>query len=135
MKIRDVRSAGLRGATPEGGWSTELKPEDCVHTLVVVHTDEGLTGLGSVFTNDALVRAAIALLEPLWRGEHALEPQRVSEKLHQHTFWTGRGGSVTHAIRASTSRCGISSARRRGSPWAGSWGAATASASPRTPRS
>ena len=98
MKIRDVRSAGLRGATPEGGWSTELKPEDCVHTLVVVHTDEGLTGLGSVFTNDALVRAAIALLEPLWRGEHALEPQRVSEKLHQHTFWTGRGGSVTHAI-------------------------------------
>ena len=30
--------------------------------------------------------------------QHALEPQRVSEKLHQHTFWTGRGGSVTHAI-------------------------------------
>lgn len=98
MKIRDVRCAGLRGATPEGGWSNELEPEDCVHTLVVVHTDEGLTGLGSVFTNDALVRAAIALLEPLWRGENALEPQRVSEKLHQHTFWTGRGGSVTHAI-------------------------------------
>lgn len=98
MRIRDIRSAGLRGATPEGGWSTELKPEDCVHTLVVVHTDEGLLGLGSVFTNDALVRAAIALLEPLWRGENALEPQRVSEKLHQHTFWTGRGGSLTHAI-------------------------------------
>ena len=98
MKIRDVRSAGLRGATPEGGWSAELKPEDCVHTLVVVHTDSGVTGLGSVFTNDALVRAAIALLEPLWRGENALEPQRVSEKLHQNTFWTGRGGSLTHAI-------------------------------------
>lgn len=98
MKIRDIRCAGLRGATPEGGWSTELKPEDCVHTLVVVHTDAGLHGVGSVFTNDALVRAAIALLEPLWRDEHALEPQRVSEKLHQHTFWTGRGGSVTHAI-------------------------------------
>jgi hypothetical protein len=39
MKIRDVRCAGLRGATPEGGWSVELKPEDCVHTLVVVHTE------------------------------------------------------------------------------------------------
>jgi L-alanine-DL-glutamate epimerase-like enolase superfamily enzyme len=98
MKIRDILCAGLRGATPEGGWSTELKPEDCVHTLVAVHTDSGLVGLGSVFTNDALVRAAIALLEPLWRGENALEPQRVSEKLHQHTFWTGRGGSLTHAI-------------------------------------
>jgi L-alanine-DL-glutamate epimerase-like enolase superfamily enzyme len=98
MKIRDIRCAGLRGATPEGGWSAELKPEDCVHTLVVVHTDEGLLGLGSVFTNDALVRAAIDLLEPLWRGEDALEPQRVTEKLHQNTFWTGRGGSLTHAI-------------------------------------
>ena len=73
MKIRDIRCAGLRGATPEGGWSVELKPEDCVHTLVVVHTDAGLVGLGSVFTNDDVVRAAIALLEPLWRGETALE--------------------------------------------------------------
>jgi len=98
MKIREIFCAGLRGATPEGGWSTELRPDDCVHTLVAVHTDEGLVGLGSVFTNDALVRAALALLEPLYRGENALEPERVSEKLHQHTFWTGRGGSVTHAI-------------------------------------
>jgi D-galactarolactone cycloisomerase len=38
------------------------------------------------------------VLEPLYRGESALEPERVSEKLHQHTFWQGRGGSVTHAI-------------------------------------
>ncbi len=98
MKIRDIRCAGLRGATPEGGWSVELKPEDCVHTLVVLHTDSGQFGLGSVFTNDDVVRAAIALLEPLWRGETALEPQRVTEKLHQNTFWTGRGGSLTHAI-------------------------------------
>jgi L-alanine-DL-glutamate epimerase-like enolase superfamily enzyme len=37
-------------------------------------------------------------MEPLWRGENALEPERVSEKLHQHTFWMGRGGSITHAI-------------------------------------
>jgi L-alanine-DL-glutamate epimerase-like enolase superfamily enzyme len=40
----------------------------------------------------------LALLEPLYRGEHALEPERVSEKLHQHTFWLGRGGAVTHTI-------------------------------------
>jgi len=98
MKIREIRCAGLRGATPEGGWSNELRPEDCVHTLVAVHTDEGPIGLGSVFTNDALVRAALAVLEPLYRGENALEPERVSEKLHQHTFWLGRGGSMTHAI-------------------------------------
>lgn len=98
MKITEIRCAGLRGATPEGGWSNELRPEDCVHTLVTVHTDEGLVGLGSVFTNDALVKAALAVLEPLYRGENALEPERVSEKLHQNMFWLGRGGSITHAI-------------------------------------
>jgi L-alanine-DL-glutamate epimerase-like enolase superfamily enzyme len=98
MKIREIRSAGLRGATPEGGWSNELRPEDCVHTLIAVHTAEGAIGLGSVFTNDALVRAALAVMEPLYRGENALEPERVSEKLHQNTFWLGRGGSITHAI-------------------------------------
>jgi L-alanine-DL-glutamate epimerase-like enolase superfamily enzyme len=98
VKIREIRSAGLRGATPEGGWSNELRPEDCVHTLIAVHTDQGPVGLGSVFTNDELVRAALAVLEPLYRGENALEPERVSEKLHQNTFWLGRGGSITHAI-------------------------------------
>ena len=98
MKITDIRCAGLRGATPEGGWSNELRPEDCVHTLIAVHTDQGAVGLGSVFTNDGLVRAALAVLEPLFLGETALEPERVSEKLHQHMFWLGRGGSITHAI-------------------------------------
>jgi len=98
MKIREIRCAGLRGATPEGGWSHEIRPEDCVHTLIAVHTEEGAVGLGSVFTNDALVKAALAVLEPLYRGENALEPERVSEKLHQHMFWLGRGGSITHAI-------------------------------------
>ena len=38
------------------------------------------------------------MLEPLYRGENALEPERVSEKLHQNTFWMGRGGTITHAI-------------------------------------
>ncbi|MEY4938824.1 MAG: hypothetical protein RIQ93_559 [Verrucomicrobiota bacterium] len=98
MKITEIKCAGLRGATPEGGWSNELRPDDCVHTLVAVHTDEGLMGLGSVFTSDLLVRAALQLLEPLYRGENPLEPERVSEKLHQNTFWQGRGGSITHAI-------------------------------------
>ncbi|MSU73170.1 MAG: mandelate racemase/muconate lactonizing enzyme family protein [Opitutus sp.] len=98
MKITEIRCAGLRGATPEGGWSNELRPDDCIHTLVVVHTDEGLTGLGSAFTSDTLAKGALQILEPLYRGENALEPERVSEKLHQNTFWLGRGGSITHTI-------------------------------------
>lgn len=98
MKIREIRCAGLRGATPEGGWSNEIKPEDCVQTLIAVHTDEGAVGLGSVFTNEALVRASLSVLEPLYLGENALEPERVSEKLNQNMFWLGRGGSITHTI-------------------------------------
>ena len=98
MKIREIRAFGLRGRTPEGGWSNELRPEDCVHTIIAVLTDEGSIGWGSVFTSEDLVRAALSLLKPLYQGENALEPERVSEKLHQSTFWQGRGGSVTHTI-------------------------------------
>lgn len=98
MRIHDIQAIGLAGATPKGGWSEELRLEYTVHTLVIVRTDEGLTGTGSVFTNAGLVRAALAVMEPLYRGENALEPERVSEKLHQHTFWLGRGGSLTHTI-------------------------------------
>jgi L-alanine-DL-glutamate epimerase-like enolase superfamily enzyme len=98
MKIREIRAVGLRGATPEGGWSEEIQPDHCVHTLIAVITEEGPVGLGSVFTNDGLVKSALAVLEPLYRHENALEPERVSEKLHQHTFWLGRGGSLTHTI-------------------------------------
>lgn len=98
MKIVRIESAGLRGATPEGGWANEIKPGDCVHTLIAVFTDEGITGWGSAFTNDALVQAALGVLEPLFQGENPLEPERVGEKLHAHTFWLGRGGTLTHTI-------------------------------------
>jgi len=98
MKIVEVASAGLRHGTPPGGWTNEIRPEDCVHTLIAVRTDEGIIGWGSVFTNDEFVRAALHLLEPLYRGENPLEPERVSEKLNAHTFWMGRGGAITHTI-------------------------------------
>lgn len=98
MKIVDVRAVGLRGATPEGGWTNEVSPDDVVHTLVAVHTDAGMVGVGSVFTSEALVRAALEVLNPLLIGEHALEPERVTERLHRATFWLGRGGTLTHAI-------------------------------------
>jgi L-alanine-DL-glutamate epimerase-like enolase superfamily enzyme len=98
MKITAIKAAGLRGSTPEGGWANEIKSDDCIHTLIVVYTDQGITGWGSAFTNDLLVEGALRILEPLLMGENALEPERVTERLHANTFWMGRGGSVTHAI-------------------------------------
>ncbi len=96
--IRSIRSAALVGESPKGGWSAEIKPDDSIHALIAVHTDAGITGYGSVFTDARLVQAALKVLEPLFMGENALEPERVTEKLHQNTFWMGRGGSLTHAI-------------------------------------
>ncbi len=98
MKITDIHAIGLVGATPDGGWSNELERDICVHTLVAVTTDGGVTGWGSVFTSGNLVRASLEVLRPLLVGETALEPERVSETLHQHTFWQGRGGAITHTI-------------------------------------
>ena len=98
VRITDVVAAGLVGESPPGGWSSEIKPEDSVHTLVAVHTDAGITGFGSVFAPGPLVSAAVDQLRAFCIGETALEPERISEKLHQNTFWFGRGGTITHAI-------------------------------------
>lgn len=98
MKIREIRTIPLLGETPDTGWAQGTDPGENMHTLVEVHTDEGLVGLGSCFTSQALVEGALGLLRPLLIDECAIEPERVSEKLHQMTFWQGRGGAVTHAI-------------------------------------
>ncbi len=49
------KTDGPCGGTVEGGWAEELKPDDDVHTIVEVITDEGLTGVGSAITSKALV--------------------------------------------------------------------------------
>lgn len=96
MKIRSVDSLGLFGKSPKGGWTNEIKPEDSIHALVIVRTDDGHMGVGSVFTDARLVEAALAVLRPLVIGESAVEPMRVTEKLRHNTFWMGHGGTLTH---------------------------------------
>lgn len=98
IRIVSITAASLFGESPKGGWSSEIQPEDTIHALIAVHTDAGITGYGSVFTDGRLVQAGLQVLEPLFRAENALEPERVSEKLHQNTFWMGRGGTLTHVI-------------------------------------
>ncbi|MEQ9408787.1 MAG: mandelate racemase/muconate lactonizing enzyme family protein [Fuerstiella sp.] len=98
MKITGIDVCPLTGATVDGGWPQGHEPQENLHTLVVVHTDGNLVGYGSCFTSGRLVAGAVELLWPLLNGESAVEPERVSETLHQATFWQGRGGAVTHAI-------------------------------------
>jgi len=98
VRIASIEAVPLLGESPKGGWSEEIRPEDSIHALIAVHTDAGVIGHGSVFTDGRLAQAGLKVLEPLYRGENALEPERVSEKLHQNTFWMGRGGTLTHVI-------------------------------------
>lgn len=98
MKIVEVEVIGLVGGTVDGGWPQGHEPQDNLHSLVKVSTDEGLTGWGGCFTSAALVGGAVELMWPLLRNESAVEPERVTETLRQATFWQGRGGSVEHAI-------------------------------------
>ncbi len=99
MKITQVRCISLIGRPDSGTWMERFDHgTEQIHTLVEVVTDDGVTGVGSCFTSEPLVRGAVQLLEPLLVGESALDPAAVSERLHQATFWQGRGGTVAHAI-------------------------------------
>jgi D-galactarolactone cycloisomerase len=104
MRIAAIRAAGLPAFEyPQGdpnrlggklppGWSY------WPITLVGVHADDGAIGIGSVYSDVRLVRAALEVLEPLYRGELVIEPERVTEKLRRHAAWIGRGGTIDHAI-------------------------------------
>lgn len=98
MKIQDIRILPLTQEMPEGGWAPGTLPGDNIYTLVEVITDQGVTGIGSVYTSAKLVDGSLDVLRPMLIGELAIEPARVSEKLHQGTFWQGRGGAITHTI-------------------------------------
>ena len=98
MKITDVRTIALSGATHDHGWPGGTDPNVQYNTLLEVTSDDGIVGIGSCYTTRALVEASLQLLNPMLIGESALEPERVSEKLRQMTFWHGRGGAVEHTI-------------------------------------
>ena len=98
MKITEVRTIALSGATHDHGWPGGTDPDEQKNTLLQVNTDEGLTGIGSCYTSRALVEASLQLLHPMLIGETGLEAERVAEKLRQMTFWQGRGGAVEHTI-------------------------------------
>jgi D-galactarolactone cycloisomerase len=98
MNIIEVEVIGLIGGTVDGGWPQGHEPQENLHSLLRVRTDEGIDGWGSCFTSASLVAGAMELMWPLLKNESAVEPERVTETLRQSTFWQGRGGSVEHAI-------------------------------------
>jgi D-galactarolactone cycloisomerase len=95
--IRSIRAIPLYGKAYED-WPARFSPLEQTRTLIAVSTDSGLSSFGSVYTSAPLVSAALELLRPLYEGASAIDPAATTERLHQFTFWQGRGGSVTHTI-------------------------------------
>ena len=104
MRIRQIGAAGLApvphspldGGQVGGGVPAAWSPWPI--SILSVETDVGLTGIGSVYSDVRLVRATLAVLEPLYRGEVAFEPGRLSAKLRANASWMGRGGAIDHTI-------------------------------------
>jgi D-galactarolactone cycloisomerase len=79
---------------------TVYKPDKIFHVLLELHTDAGKSGWGAAFSQTDQVLGALGWLKKFVVGQSPLEIERVTEKLHQVTFWLGRGGAMTHAISA-----------------------------------
>jgi len=68
-------------------------------TLIRIHTDEGISGWGCSGVRWEMAEAVRKVLLPHLIGEE-VQPEQVTEKLHQWTFWYGRGGAMTSYIGA-----------------------------------
>ena len=75
-------------------------PDRNYHVFLELHSDSGLRGWGACFSQTPQAVGALQWLKPFVIGENPLEIERVTEKLHQLTYWHGRGGAMTHAISA-----------------------------------
>ena len=69
-------------------------------TLIRVDTEGGISGWGCAGVRWEMVDAVKKVLWPHLIGEDALQPESVTERLHQWTFWYGRGGAVTAYVGA-----------------------------------
>ena len=75
-------------------------PDRNNYAFVELITDDGTAGWGASYSTKGQVLGAFDWLRKFVVGENPLEIERVTEKLHQITFWVGRGGAITHAISA-----------------------------------
>jgi L-alanine-DL-glutamate epimerase-like enolase superfamily enzyme len=77
--------------------------------VVVIHTDEGITGVGETDTNPWIARECIKArgthcmgrgLEEMLLGEDPLQPEAIWQKLYSGSKMTGRRGALICALGA-----------------------------------
>lgn len=89
----------------------DLRAEDCDGTqdtlLVLIHTDEGLTGLGEVDTSPEVARAAITApashlisrgLAEVLMGQDPFDVARIWRRMYQASIYFGRQGVALQAM-------------------------------------
>lgn len=105
MKITDIECHVL--LVPDVRKDATSSAQDNI--VVLVHTDEGITGIGETDVNPWIARACIEApgthtmglgLKEMLLGENPLEPERIWEKLYTGSAMNGRRGAVICAIGA-----------------------------------
>ncbi len=103
MKITDVEAVILRQAEVNAGIADGSQDD----LIVLIHTDEGITGIGEVDSSPELVQAlvqaptshAVAIgLRELLIGEDPLDVERLWQKMYRGLIYFGRRGIAIHAI-------------------------------------
>ncbi len=101
MKIDRIEAINLRFEYP-GGYGFQGAGGVCtarLTTLVLVHTDSGQVGIGSTYSNPALVYLIVRdQLDPLLRGEDPARVEALWERMYALTRWYGRKGAALSAI-------------------------------------
>ncbi len=102
MKITDVQAIVVR--QPEIALIGDGTQDSAI---ILVHTDEGVTGVAEVDSAPFLVRTAIEMpdshsacrgLKNVLLGEDPTDIERLWNKMYRYSYYQGRGGVVMHAI-------------------------------------
>lgn len=102
MKITDVEVAYLKIPS-----ISEISNGTQDVAVVLVHTDEGITGIGEAETSPHVAKAVVDAprshsvmvgLKEVLVGENPLDIERLWRKMYQATIYMGRRGAVIHAI-------------------------------------
>lgn len=105
MKITDIECHIL--LVPDLDKDATSSAQDDI--VVLVHTDEGITGIGETDVSPWIAKAAIEApgthtmgqgLKEMLLGENPLEPQRLWEKLYTGSAMNGRRGALICAMGA-----------------------------------
>jgi len=73
-------------------------PDENAHVLVKLTAEDGSVGWGACYSEKHQIVAALRWLQRFVLGQDVREIEKITETLHEVSFWLGRGGAINHAI-------------------------------------